>query len=106
MVSALAMTVALLLRQGLAVMVCMSYLFLSHNHEQIEFLRKQAGESGLVFDLLKMLTPNTQVLLLDTRVYYDVPLGAFELMQRMTYGVLWASLFILIGNAIFYRKNL
>jgi hypothetical protein len=106
MVSASAMLVSLFFRQGLTVMICVAYLFLSHNHEQIEFLRKQAGESSLVFSLLRQMTPNGQVLLMDTRVYYDVALGGFELVQRMGYGIAWALFFMLIGNAVFYRKNL
>ena len=106
MVSAIAMLISLFLRQGLAIMVCMAYLFLSHNHEQIDFLRKQAGESGAVFGMLKKLTPNAQVMLMDTRVYYDISLGDFEMFQRMLYGVAWALVFMMIGNAVFYRKNL
>ncbi len=105
-VSATAMLVSLFFRQGLSVMVCMAYLFLSHNHDQLDFLKNQAGEGSPVFSLLKQLTPNGQVLLMDTRVYYDVALGGFELIQRMGYGLAWALLFMLIGNAVFYRKNL
>jgi hypothetical protein len=100
------MLVSLFFRQGLSVMVCMAYLFLSHNHDQIEFLKKQAGDSSFVFSLLKQMTPNAQVMLMDTRVYYDVALSDFELIQRMGYGLAWSVLFMLIGNAVFYRKNL
>ncbi len=106
MVSAIAMLVSLFFRQGLSVMVCMAYLFLSHNHDQLDFLKKQAGDGSPVFSLLMQLTPNGQVLLMDTRVYYDVALGGFEMVQRMGYGLAWALLFMLIGNAVFYRKNL
>jgi hypothetical protein len=106
LVSSIAMLVSLYLRQGLAIMVCMAYLFLSHNHEQIDFLRKQAGDSAPVFGLLKYLTPNAQILLMDTRVYYDIALGDFEMFQRILYGCAWALLFMLLGNAVFYRKNL
>ncbi len=106
MVSAVALMLSLFFRQGLAVMISMAYLFLSHNHDQIEFLRKQAGESSLLFSLLKRLTPNGQVMLMDTRVYYDIALGDFEMFQRIAYGLAWALLFMLIGNAVFYRKNL
>ncbi len=106
LVSATAMLVSLFFRQGLSVMVCMAYLFLSHNHDQLEFLKKQAGDGSAVFSILKQLTPNAQVLLMDTRVYYDVALSDFEMIQRMGYGLAWAMLFMLIGNAVFYRKNL
>lgn len=106
MVSAIAMLVSLFLRQGLSVMVCMAYLFLSHNHEQIEFLRKQAGEGSAVFGVLKLFTPNAQVLLMDTRVYYEITLSGFDLFQRVLYGLAWAILFMLVGNTVFYRKNL
>jgi hypothetical protein len=106
MVSASAMLVSLFFRQGLSVMVCMAYLFLSHNHDQLDFLKKQAGDNAPVFSILKQLTPNGQVLLMDTRIYYDVTLSQFEMFQRMGYGLAWALLFMLIGNAVFYRKNL
>ena len=106
MVSSVAMLLSIFFRQGLSMMMCLSYLFLSHNHEQIEFLKKQAGESGFIFEALKSMTPNAQVMLLDTRVYYDIPLSGFELFQRMGYGVLWAMFFMLLGNAFFYRRNI
>ena len=59
-----------------------------------------------MFSFIKQLTPNAQVLLMDTRVYYDITLSGFEMFQRMGYGLAWALLFMLIGNAVFYRKNL
>jgi len=105
-VSAFAMLISLFLRQGLSVMVCMAYVFLSHNHDQLEFLKKQAGDNALAFSLLKQMTPNAQVLLMDTRIYYDISLSGFDMIQRMGYGLAWAMLFMLIGNAAFYRKNL
>jgi hypothetical protein len=43
---------------------------------------------------------------MDTRVYYDIALGDFEMFQRILYGCAWALLFMLLGNAVFYRKNL
>ena len=106
LVSALAITVSLFLRQGLTAMVCMAYLFLAHNHEQMDFLKKQGSDETGVFIFLKMLTPDAQVLLMDTRVYYELPLSGFELFQRTGYGLLWTSFFLLVGNAFFYRKNL
>ncbi len=106
LVSAFAMLISLFFRQGLSVMVCMAYVFLSHNHDQLDFLRKQAGDNALAFSLLKQVTPNSQVLLMDTRIYYDISLSGFDMVQRMGYGLAWAMLFMLIGNAVFYRKNL
>ena len=106
LVSALALFLSLFLRQGLSAMVCMAYLFLGHNHEQMDFLLKQGSDKSGIFSLLKFLTPNAQVLLMDTRVYYDFPLSPFEFVERFGYGLLWTFFFLLIGNAVFYRKNL
>ena len=106
MVSAIALLLSLFLRPGLSIMVTVSYLFLSHNHDQIEFLKSQGSDGTGIFSLIHYLTPNGQVLLLDTRVYYDLPLSFLECASRMGYGLLWTFFFLLIGNAFFYRKNL
>ena len=106
MVGALALFLSLFLRQGLSAMVCMAYLFLAHNHDQMDFLKQQGSDVIGVFSLIKWITPNAQNLLMDTRVYYDFPLSLFEFTQRFGYGLLWTAFFLLIGNAVFYRKNL
>ena len=84
-------------------MVTLSYFFIAHNHEQMRFLSHQASP---IFALFAQVTPDGQVFLMDTRVYYEMPLAALEWAQRMGYGFLWALFFMLIGNAVFYRKNL
>jgi hypothetical protein len=106
LVSSLALLLSLFLRQGLSAMICIAYLFLGHNHEQMDFLIKQGSDKGGIFELIKFITPNAQLLLMDTRVYYDMPLSSFEFAERFGYGLLWAFFFLLIGNAVFYRKNL
>ncbi len=105
-IAALSLFLSLFLRQGLSNMVCMAYLFLSHNHEQISYLKAQGSDAGGLFTLFEHFTPNAQLLLMDTRVYYDSPLTSLELFTRMGYGILWALFFLLLGNAFFYRKNL
>ena len=106
LISAIAMCLSIFLREGLSAMVCMAYLFLSHNHEQMDFLKKQGSDGAGIFSSIKFFTPDGQALLMDTRVYYDFPLTFFEFAQRFSYGLLWAFFFIFIGNALFYRKNL
>lgn len=106
MVTALAILSSLVLRPGLTMMVTLAYLFLSHNHEQIDFLMKQGSDGAGLFSLIKWLTPNGEALLLDTRVYYDAPLSLHECFGRVGYGCLWTLLFLLVGNALFYRKSL
>jgi hypothetical protein len=102
--SALAILISLFFRPGISAMICIAYLFLSHNHEQIDFLKQQ--DINGAFSILKWITPDGRALLMDTRVYYDLPLSAFEFASRFGYGLLWAVFFLLLGNAIFYRKNL
>jgi hypothetical protein len=106
LVSSLSLLLSLYLRQGLSAMVCMAYLFLGHNHDQMDFLKAQGSEGGGIFSFIKWVTPNTQALLMDTRAFYDSPLTAVEFSQRFGYGFMWALFFLLIGNALFYRKNL
>ena len=106
LVSSFALLVSLFLRQGLSAMICVAYLFLAHNHDQMDFLRAQGSDEIGFFGFLKMLTPNAQALLMDTRVYYELPLSAFEFAERSSYGLLWALFYLLLGSALFYRKNL
>jgi hypothetical protein len=106
LVSALALLLSLFLRQGLSAMVCLAYLFLSHNHDQMDFLKAQGSDGIGAFSFIKAVTPNAQAFLMDTRAYYDFPLSLFEFVERFGYGLLWTAFFLLLGNAIFYRKNL
>jgi len=66
MVAALALFLSLFFRPGISTMITLSYLFLSHNHEQLEYLR-QKGAGGLL-PLFMQLTPDAQAWLMDTRV--------------------------------------
>ena len=85
-------------------MIVFAYLFLSHNHEQIQYLNDQGAAKGL--GAVEFLFPKAHLFLLDTRVYYDLSLTLLEWGMRMMYGLAWAIFFILFGNAIFYRRNL
>ena len=104
MVAALALVLSLLFRPGISAMITFSYLFLSHNHEQLEYL-KQKGAGGIL-PVLMQITPDAQAWLMDTRVYYEQPLEVGDLLLRSGYGLGWALVFVFLGNALFYRKNL
>ena len=106
MVSSIALLLSLFLRPGLTIMITVAYLFLAHNHDQLEFLRTQGSDVGGLFSFIRYVTPDGSAMLLDTRVYYEFPLSLFEFLGRGTYGFLWALLFLIFGNALFYRKNL
>ena len=104
MVTAFALFLSLFFRPGITSMITLTFLFLSHNHEQLRFLG-QKGAGG-VFSWIMQITPDAQVWLMDTRIYYEQPLTLSELCLRVAYGVGWAMVFVLMGNAFFYRKNL
>ncbi len=103
-VVALATFFSMFFKPGLSVMSVITYVFISHNHEQLAFLTQKGGGAG--FTLMQNLTPDLSALFLDMRVYYDQPLSASEFFLRAGYGFGWALMFILIGNAIYFRKNL
>jgi hypothetical protein len=101
-----ALLLALFLRPGLAGMSTLAYLFLGHNHEQMAFLlNKESATPGLLQGLIH-LTPDLSILLMDTRVFYGQVLPASEFLLRAGYGFGWALMFLFLGNAIFFRKNL
>lgn len=104
--AALALFLSLWLRPGLSGMIAFSFLFLSHNHDQIRFISEKTGFTGGMLGFLMNVTPDGQALLMDTRVYYEAPLAASEWLLRMGYGLGWALVFVFLGNAFFYRKNL
>ncbi len=105
-VGALSLLLSLFLRPALSIMVSVAYLFLSHNHDQLDFLRSQGSDTSRMFGLIRSITPDGGVMLLDTRVYYDMPLTALEFLGRSGYGMMWTLLFLFIGSALFYRKSL
>lgn len=104
MIAAFSLFLSLFFRAGISMMTALAFLFLSHNHEQLRYLG-QKGESPL-FSFLLQLTPDAQAWLMDTRVYYEQPLDLREWLVRIGYGLGWALVFLLLGNAVFYRKNL
>jgi hypothetical protein len=103
---ALALMLSQFLNPGINSMISLSFLFLSHNHEQIAYLQHADGGNKKFFSFLESLTPDGSLFLLDTRVFYHEPLLLQEWIQRMGYGLLWGLFFLLIGNAFFYRKNI
>jgi ABC-type transport system involved in multi-copper enzyme maturation permease subunit len=106
MVTAMALTLSLFLRPGITVMFTLAYLFVSHNHAQLSFVAHQGAGISAGWSFLQWVTPDGQVFLLDTRVYYEQALRGSEFILRFGYGLLWSLFFILIGNAAFYRKNI
>jgi hypothetical protein len=103
-VVALATFFSMFFKPGLSVMSVITLVFIGHNHEQLAYLKQKGGGAG--FSLMQNLTPDLGALLLDMRVYYDQPLSSSEFLLRAGYGLGWALMFVLIGNAIFFRKNL
>lgn len=109
--SLLALGLALLLsfamRPGLAFMSALTFIFVSHNHGQLELLNGKEGTGGgASFNLLSALTPDGTQFFIDTRLYYEIPLTAGELAIRAGYGLMWAICFALLANAAFQRRNL
>jgi ABC-2 type transport system permease protein len=104
LISAIALFAGQGMRPALAMMVVFSYLFISHNHEQIQYLNQQGAARAL--GAVQFLFPKADVFLLDTRVYYDLGLTLGEWVKRVGYGLGWSLFFMVISNATFYRRNL
>ena len=103
-ISALTLLLSLFTTSALTVMLALSYFFLAHNLEQVEYLKNHGAES--VAWLTYIPFPKAHLFLLDTRVYYEQILNLPDLFLRVGHGALWAGVFLLLGNAFFYRKNL
>jgi len=104
MIAAAALLSSLFFTSSLTVMCTLAFLFIAHNREQIQFLNEH-GQATLL-GRIQFIFPKAQYFLLDTRVYYDLGLSTAEWIQRAGYGAIWILFFLLIGNAVFYRKNL
>jgi hypothetical protein len=104
MVVAISTFFSMFFRPGLSVMSTLTVLFIGHNHEQLSYLKQNGGGAG--FAWMQNLTPDLGALLLDMRVYYNEPLSGSEFLLRSGYGLGWALMFVLFGNAVFFRKNL
>ena len=106
LMSAFSLWCSLLLSPALTMMTAAAFLFISHNQEQIQFLKSQdaPGASGL--QVLSHFFPRADQWWMDTRVFYELPLSFSEWGTRFGYGLIWVFIFILIGNAFFYRKNI
>ena len=104
--AALALASSLFLRPGLTMMGVFAFFFVSHNHQQLTFLKDQGKEMRPWLQVMESLTPDAQLFMMDTRVYYEQALSMQEWLTRMGYGLLWMAIFMMIGNALFYRKNI
>jgi len=102
--ASIALLLSLFLKPGLSSVSVLAVLFLGHNHEQLVFLKNKGGSPLL--SVLQGITPDLSVLLMDTRVYYELPLSASEFLLRAGYGMGWSLVFVFLGNAVFFRKNL
>ena len=80
-------------------MVMIAMLFLGHNHELIGAMKEP-------FIHLNQLTPNLGVLQMTNRVYYEEVLSSSMFLNGALYALMWILFFLLIGNAVFSKKNL
>ncbi len=87
------------LRPAIVIMVMLALVFLGHNHDLINSLQSSVG-------ILNYFTPNLSILLMSDRVFYEHELQLVEMMRAAAYGFFWILFFLLIGNAVFSRKNL
>lgn len=87
------------MRPALVFMVLFAMIFIGHNHEMLETM-----QSGI--SILNYLTPDLGRLLMSTRVYYQHALDAMEFLRVAAYGMFWLFFFLLLGNAVFSKKNL
>jgi ABC-2 type transport system permease protein len=87
------------LRPALVFMIMIAFVFLGHNHELVATM-----ESGV--RTLNYLTPNLGALLMGDRLYYEEALTGAVFGSGLLYGIFWVLFFLLIGNAVFSRKNL
>jgi ABC-2 type transport system permease protein len=84
---------------AIVLMVMIAMLFLGHNHELI-------GTMQGSIPLLNHLTPNLGIFQMTDRVYYQEMLSSGMFLNGLLYGFFWFLFFLLIGNAVFSKKNL
>jgi ABC-type transport system involved in multi-copper enzyme maturation permease subunit len=106
MVCNLAMWLSLKLSSSISMMLSMTLLFISHNQSQVRFLKEQGAAGTALLDMLTQLIPNGELFLLDTGVYYDLPLLLGDWSYRFGMGLVWVLIFFMLGNVFFNRKNL
>ncbi len=87
------------LRPAVVFMIMVAFVFLGHNHELV-------ASMGEGLSALNYLTPNLGALLMGDRIYYEESLTAAVFNSGLGYGAFWVFFFLLIGNAVFSRKNL
>jgi len=94
------------LRPALVFMVMLAFIILGHNHQMIQSLQANPETQSPVFVGLTALTPNFSLFLMSDRVYYEQALSAHDFTNALLYGCVWLFFFLLLGNAVFSRKNL
>ena len=94
------------LRPALVFMAMLALVFIGHNHQMIQSLQASPETRSPVFAVLTALTPNFSLFLMSDRVYYEQALSAHDFVNALLYGFLWLFFFLLLGNAVFSRKNL
>lgn len=80
-------------------MMLIAMLFLGHNHELLATLQGPLS-------YLNQFTPNLGILQISDRVYYEDALSGVQFLNGGLYGLIWILFFLLIGNAVFSKKNL
>lgn len=93
-------------RPALVYMVNLALIFLGHNHQMILSLQANPETRSALFEVLGKLTPNFSMFLMSDRVYYKEALVPGDFASALLYGLVWLLFFLLIGNAVFSRKNL
>lgn len=103
---AAALMLSFWMRPALVFMVCFALVFLGHNHEMLQSLQSNPETRSWLFGLLGGMVPNFGFFLMSDRVYYEEALSRGDFALGLLYGLVWLLFFLLIGNAVFSRKNL
>ncbi len=101
-----AMWLSLKLSSAVSIMLTLTFVFISHNQDQVRFLQEQKAAGATALQFLSQLFPRGDLFLLDTRIYYELPLTLAEWSLRLGLGAVWWLVFFVLGSVFFYRKNL
>jgi len=94
------------LRPALVFMATLALVFLGHNHQMIQSLQDNPETKSMIFGVFNTLTPNFSLFLMSDRVFYEQAMSTPDIGFALLYGFLWLFFFLLLGNAVFSRKNL
>ena len=100
------LTLSFWLRPALVFMAMVALIFLGHNHDMIHSLQANPETQSQIFGFLTKITPNFSLFLMSERVFYSEALPTADFGWALLYGLCWLFFFLLMGNAVFSRKNL